>query len=114
MLSYRLSFVAHHVLCSIGGSPTAYRLGLGSPTRLVRFGFVDEMASPALVNPEGASPESFDSTLTSVLGSSTAGASAFFRLRLGGADAVSAPSSAWITLPGSWLGGDASAFFRDL
>src|SRR3989442_614765 len=114
MLSYHLSFVAHPPWCSVGGSPTAYRLGFGSPTRLVRFGFVGEMASSLGEGLDDSSPFAEDGTLTPCSGSSTTKASVFFRFRLGGSTAFRSPGSVWITMPCSWSCGGTSTFFRDL
>jgi hypothetical protein len=36
-----------HVVCDVSGAPTAYRLGAGSPTDLLRFGFFDERENRA-------------------------------------------------------------------
>ena len=56
MLVYHQSFVAHPPLGSAVFSPTAYRLGFGSPTRLVRFGFVGETASSTGDDSDASSP----------------------------------------------------------
>jgi hypothetical protein len=56
------------VLSAWEESPTAYRLGLGSPTRLVRFGFSCEMESSISLSTvpgvwESASPSCADSSV---------------------------------------------------
>src|SRR6266699_7043354 len=65
-----------HASRSASGSPTAYRLG--SPTRLVRFGFVGETASVVSTNREEVSLSTFLGDLTRVSPSSTTCASVFF------------------------------------
>ena len=88
-----LTFAVLHALCSVSGSPTAYRLGFGSPTRLVRFGFVGETASLASISLDDASSFREDGTLMRCWGSSTTVVSVFFRLRLGGSTAFGSPES---------------------
>lgn len=50
---------------SVVFSPTGYRLGFGSPTRLVRFGFVETRAFPVSVGSVTFSPFVDGRTFTS-------------------------------------------------
>jgi hypothetical protein len=109
-----LTFAVLHALYSVSGSPTAYRLGFGSPTRLGRFSFVGETASGTSISPDDASSDPADGALTRARLSSITASEVFFRLRLGGSSAGSASGSAWITIPCSGSAGSTSAFFRDL
>lgn len=83
-------------------SPTAYRLGLGSPTRLVRFGLAGAATISESVGIDGALP--FDGPCTPA--ESWAGSAVFFlRPRVGFRATSGAASDAWITLAGSCSGG---------
>lgn len=97
--------------CCVSCSPTGYRFGFGSPTRLVRFGLEGFASVSGSVGVDGALP--FDAPCAPA--ASTAGSAVFFRRPRAGFGATSgAGSDAWITLAGSCSGGVASTFLRDL
>src|SRR5207244_8179903 len=91
-----------------------YRLGFGSPTRLVRFGFVGETASPTGDDPDASSPFMEDGAWTPSSAASTTESLVFFLRCLGGSSAGASPPSAWMLLPCSCAFGGTSTFFRDL
>src|SRR5438105_518197 len=70
--------LAPHTLCSVPGSPTAYRLGLGSPTRLIRLGLVSEATVSGSVGVEGTLPKGENGSLAFAPAVSAVGSAVFF------------------------------------
>jgi hypothetical protein len=102
---------APHALRSVSGSPTGYRFGFDSPTRLVRFGLASAATISGSVGVDGALP--FDAPC--VPAASWAGSAVFFRRPRAGFGATSGVGSdAWTTLAGSGRCSVASTFLRDL
>jgi hypothetical protein len=101
-----------HVPCSASRSPTGYRFGFGSPTRLVHLGFAGGASASGSVEACGASLLGEDGVLTFVSVVSTASSTFFLRLRFGREVGEASPASAWITLLDSCSGGGASTFLR--
>jgi len=95
VLSGHLPLLAPHTLCSVPCSPTGYRLGFGSPTRLVRLGLAGAMTVSGSVGIGGALPKGEVGSLTDVPAVSTGGSAVFFlRPREGEGLASAAPSDA--------------------
>ena len=93
--------------CCVSCSPTGYRFGFGSPTRLVRFGLAGATTVSGSGGRDGVLP--FDAS------ASAAGSAVFFLRPRAGFGATSVVGSdAWITLAGSGSCGVASTFLRDL
>src|SRR6266487_5467384 len=115
-----LQSIYQHVLSrqepgGVSCSPTGYRFGFGSPTRLVRLGLTGAATVSGPVGIDGALPFCEEGDFPSAPVVSTAGEARFFlRPRAGFGTASAVASDAWITLAGSCILGGASTFLRDL